>query len=265
MSDPSLIVKPTKTLAALKNVSGFLQLAVAIQQRAHSLPNFGVMYGPSGFGKSYASIYVLNKLNAVRVEVGESWNKKSFVRAVLREAGIAEPKGATSDLMDQAIIALSEEPDRPLIIDEADKLVDKGLIELVREIGEHSQIPVLLIGEEALPTKLARVERVHNRVLRWYPAEACDLADCKKLAEIFLAAGDVRIPIEDGLLDVVREKAQGRARRVVVTLSTMRDWFIANRPSEGLTLANYRGEIFTGEAPAARSGRITALRGGRAA
>jgi DNA transposition AAA+ family ATPase len=261
MSDASLIVKPTQTLAALKNVAGFMQLALKIRRRAHSLPNFGVMYGPSGFGKSYASIYVLNKLMAVRVEVGESWNKKSFVRAILREAGIAEPKGSTADLMDQAIIALSETPDRPLIIDEADKLVDKGLIELVREIGEHSQIPVLLIGEEALPSKLARVERVHNRVLAWYPAEACDLADCRKLAEIFLAG----IAIDDALLDVVREKAQGRARRVVVTMAEMREWYASNRPDGGLTLATYRGEIFTGEAPSARNGRITALRGGRAA
>lgn len=261
MTETLSIVKPTKTLAALKNVSGFLQLALKIQQRAFSLPNFGVMYGPSGFGKSYASIYVLNKLNAVRVEVGESWNKKSFVRAVLREAGIAEPKGSTADLMDQAINALSETPQRPLIIDEADKLVDKGLIELVREIGEHAQIPVLLIGEEALPTKLARVERVHNRVLSWYPAEACDLSDCRKLADIFLPG----IPIDNSLLGAVREKAQGRARRVVVTLSTMRDWYASARPGEGLTLDSYKGEIFTGEAPAARSGRVTSLRGGRAA
>ena len=261
MSDALSIVKPSHTLAALKNVAGFVQLALKIQKRPPSLPNIGVMYGPAGFGKTYASIYVLNKLNAVRVEVGESWNKKSFVRAVLREAGIAEPRGATSDLMEQAIIALSETPDRPLIVDEADKLVDKGLIELVREIAEHSQIPVLLIGEEALPAKLARVERVHNRVLSWYPAEACDLEDCKKLAAIFLPG----ITIEDALLDLVREKAQGRARRVVVTLSTMHDWHAANRPAEGLTVANYRGEIFTGEAPAARNGRVMSLRSGRAA
>lgn len=261
MSDTSPIVKPSQTLAALKNVSGFMSLVLKVQKRAPSLPNIGVMYGYSGLGKTYGTIYAQNKTNAVRVEVGESWNKKSFVRAVLREAGVAEPKGATSDLMEQAIIALSEHPSRPLIVDEADKLVDKGLIELVREIAEHSQIPVLLVGEEALPQKLARVERVHNRVLSWYPAEACDFADCKKLADIFLAG----IPVEDALLDVVREKAQGRARRVVVTLSSMSDWYANNRPAEGLTLESYKGEIFTGEAPAARSGRASALRSGRAA
>lgn len=261
MSDASPIVKPTQTLAALKNVAGFMELVLKIQKRAPSTPNMGVMYGHSGVGKTYGTIYAQNKTNAVRVEVGESWNKKSFVRAVLREAGIAEPKGSTADLMDQAIIALSEQPYRPLIVDEADKLVDKGLIELVREIAEHSQIPVLLVGEEALPAKLERVERVHNRVLDWYPAEPCDHADCRKLADIFLAG----IKVEDKLIELVREKAQGRARRVVVTFATMRDWYANHRPAEGLTLENYKGEIFTGAAPSARNGRLTAMRGGRAA
>lgn len=251
MSDTTQIVKPTQTLAALKNVAGFMQLVLKIQQRGPSLPNLGCMYGFSGYGKTYGTIYAQNKTNAVRVEVGDSWNKKSFVRAVLREAGIAEPKGATADLMEQAILALGEHPNRPLIIDEADKLVDKGLIELVREIAEHSQIPVLLVGEEALPQKLARVERVHNRILDWYPAVPCDLPDCRKLADIFLKG----VEIDDELLNAVREKGQGRARRVVVTLTKMQEWAV-NNGAKALTLANYKGEIFTGEAPAARNGRI---------
>jgi hypothetical protein len=261
MSDAPQIVKPTQTLAALKNVAGFMQLVLKIQKRAPSLPNIGVMHGSSGLGKTYGTIYAQNKTNAIRIEIGESWTKKTLVRAILREAGVAETKAPVADLMELAIAVLSEHHDRPLIIDEADKLIDKNLIELIREIAEHAQVPVLLVGEEALPAKLARVERVHNRVLDWYPAEACDLADCRKLADIFLR----NIAIDDALLDVVREKAQGRARRVVVTLSKMLDWHANFRPAEGLTLANYKGEIFTGEAPSMRNGRLTAMRGGRAA
>ena len=253
MSEPNETVNSTRTLAALKNVHGFLQLTLKIRDRAPSLPNMGCMYGFSGYGKTYATIYTQNKFNAVRVEVGDSWNRKSFVRAVLREAGVAEPRGATSDLMEQAILALGEYPNRPLIIDEADKLVDKGLIELVREIAEHAQIPVLLVGEEALPSKLARVERVHNRILDWYPAVPCDLIDCRKLAEIFLK----NVEIDDALLNIVREKAQGRARRIVVTLTKMKEWVVNNgAPNGGLTPSTYKGEIFTGEAPAARNGRL---------
>lgn len=254
MSDASKIVK-SGSLAALKNVAGFMQLVIKLQQRGPHLPNLGVMHGASGLGKSYASIYVQNKTRAVRVEVGESWNRKSFMRAVVRECGDADPKGATADLVEQAIMLLGDQPDRPLLIDEADKLVDKGLIEIVREIAEKSQVPVLLIGEEQLPQKLARVERVHNRVLDWYPAEVCDLEDCRKLAAIFLPSAS----IDDALLEIVRQKGEGRARRVVVTLTGMSEW-ARNAGVRDLTPENYSGAVYTGEAPKAR-GRLSLIAG----
>lgn len=259
MTDNPQPVK-SNSLAALKNVAGCMQLVLKLQSRGPHLPNLGVMHGHSGLGKSYASIYAQNKTGAIRVEVGESWNRKSFMRAILRECGTAEPKGVTADYVEQAIELLGDHPDRPLFIDEADKLVDKGLIEIVREIAEHAQVPVLLIGEEQLPQKLARVERVHNRVLDWFPAEPCDLEDCRKLTAIFLP----NVAIDAGLLESVRVKAEGRARRVVVTLSAMGEFARANG-LKALDLKTYRGGMFTGEAPRARSGRLAVLAGGRAA
>ncbi len=113
------------------------------------------------------------------VRVGDSWTKKTLVRAILKELGVREPKGTVADLTEQAIIRLAEPNHPPLFIDEADKLVDKGMIELVREIQEGAQIPIVLIGEELLPQKLQKVERVHNRVLEWVPAEKCDVEDTR--------------------------------------------------------------------------------------
>lgn len=246
------IVRPA-TLAALTNVSGFMQQVIKLQTRGPHLPNIGVTCGPSGYGKSYASIYAQNRTRAVRVEVGESWNRKSFVRAILRECGIADPRGSTADLVEKIVMLLSDEPNRPLMIDEADKLVDKNLIEIVREIAEQSQVPVLLIGEEMLPQKLERYERVHNRVLDWYPAQPCDLEDCRKLASIFLPG----VAITDALLETVRVRGDGRARRVVVTLNSMRDW-ARNAGVRSLDERSYDGIIYEGRAPKPRSGRMPA-------
>ena len=57
----------------LKNVAAFMTLTMRLIERAPHLPGFGVCHGPSGFGKTYASIYAENKTRAVRVEVGELW------------------------------------------------------------------------------------------------------------------------------------------------------------------------------------------------
>jgi len=260
MSEAEKIIKPPTTFAALKNVSGFYAQVMKLRDRKPNLPNIGVMYGPSGYGKSYASIYAQNKTRAIRIEVGESWNRKTFVRAVLREGGVAEPRGSTAELAEHAIQLLAEDSRRPLFIDEADKLVDKGLIELVRELAQHSQVPVLLIGEEMLPSKLQRYERVHNRVLDWFGAEPCDLEDCRKLAEIFLPG----IAVGDALLDKIRVAGDGRARRIVVTLNDAAE-AVRNDGLKELSIENYTGPIYTGEAPRARSGRLLVAKAGRAA
>jgi DNA transposition AAA+ family ATPase len=260
MSEMSPTVKPLATFAALKNVIGFYQQVQKLQGRSPNLPNIGVMHGPSGYGKSYASIYAQIKTQAIRVEVGESWNRKTFVRAILREGGMSEPRGSTADLVEQVIALLAEESKRPLFIDEADKLVDKGLIEIVREIAQHSQVPVLLIGEELLPQKLQRFERVHNRVLDWFGAEPSDLDDCRKLAAIFLPG----VSIDDELLDEMRLRGDGRARRIVVSLNDAAEWS-RNNGAKALTKNGYGGAIYTGEAPRARSGRLLVSGKGRAA
>jgi DNA transposition AAA+ family ATPase len=235
----------SRSHAALQNVRSMMELVRKLQGRRPHLPNIGVMHGPSGYGKSQAAIYAQNKTRGVRVEVGDSWTRKTLMRSILLELG-AVPKGTTADMVEHAVQLLGEEIDRPLFIDEADKLVDKGMIELVREVAECSQAPVILIGEEALPTKLARVERVHNRVLDWAAAEPCDLEDTRKLAVLYVP----QLTLTDNLLDTVRVRSQGRARRVVTNLDHIAEW--ARNLGVALVDETYDGRFFTGDAPRPR-------------
>lgn len=243
MTTEPLAVKPPKR-AALKNVAACMALTRKLLDRPAEMDRLGVFFGPSGYGKTYASIYVRNKTRARLVEAGASWDRKTFLGAVLTECGVSGAKGTIAALTQQAINALGDEPGRPLIIDEADKLVDRGMVEIIRELHDKSRAPVVLIGEEALPRKLEAIERVHNRVLLWEPAQPCDLEDCRKLATIFLPEH----AITDGLLDQVRAQASGRARRIVTTLTNMEDWARAHGV-RALDEASYTGGFFTGAPP----------------
>lgn len=197
----------------LKNVAAFMTMTMRLIDRAPHLPGFGVCHGPSGFGKTCASIYAENKTRAVRVEVGDSWSRKSFLKALLFELRVM-PKGTIADMADQAKAMLGDDPRRPLIIDEADKLIDKGMIELVREIGDVAGCPVILIGEERLPMKLQAHERVHNRVLDWMSAQPCDAEDAAALASALYP----NITVTPDLLAEITKQSDGRARRIVKNL-----------------------------------------------
>jgi DNA transposition AAA+ family ATPase len=235
---------PTTSFAALKNVILLMQLHQRLKDRGPHLPGIGVMHGYSGYGKTYAAIYLANKTGAARVEIGDSWTKKTLLMAILKELGDPRPKGTIPGLAEAAIERLAMPGHPPLIIDEADKLVDKGMIELVREIHESAQVPVILIGEEALPAKLERVERSHNRVLEWVAAQPCDLEDTRKLAAIFAP----HLSLSDDLLDQIRAQSQGKARRIVTNLDRIKEWAFEQGRTD-LNSADYRGGFQPVSAP----------------
>lgn len=232
----------------LKNVASFMTLTLRLQSRAPHLPGFGVFYGPSGLGKTEASIYAQNKTNAVRVEVGETWSQKKFLQELLFELRI-QPKGTIADLADLAKGALGDDPRRPLIIDEADKLIRKnGLLEIVREIGDVAGCPVILIGEEMLPEKLSVYERFHNRVLDWTGAEPCDQDDVAALA----AALCQGVTIAPDLQAEICRQSDGRARRICTNLDEAMK-IARNKGIKTVDLAAWGGtKYYTSKPPSAR-------------
>ncbi|MFT4275565.1 MAG: ATP-binding protein [Rhodopseudomonas sp.] len=238
----------------LKNVASFMTLTLRLQSRSPHLPGFGVFYGPSGFGKTEASIYAQNKTNAVRVEVGETWSIKKLLQELLFELRI-QPKGTISDLADQVKAALGDDPRRPLIIDEADKLLRKGgMLEVIREIGDVAGCPVILIGEEMLPEKLAVHERFHNRVLDWTGAEQCDQEDVAALAAALYRG----VTIAPDLLAEIARQSDGRARRICNNLDEAMK-LAKNKGLKTVDLAAWGGTKFnTNTPPGARY--ITATR-----
>jgi DNA transposition AAA+ family ATPase len=242
-------IAPVKGLVALKNVAEFMAMARRLIERAPHLPGIGVCSSPSGFGKTYASIFTQNRTNAIRVEVGDTWTRRTLLRAILKELGeTVRDRVPAADMADKIIIALGNEPGRPLIVDEADKLVDRNMIETIRELHEQSQAPVILIGEEKLPSKLLAVERVHNRVLHWMQAQPCDIEDTKELAAAFAP----KLVISPELLDAIRAASMGRARRVVVNLSNVAE-FCRNKNLTHIGVEKWGGQFYTGEPPAPRN------------
>lgn len=242
--------KPSvKGPVALKNVAAFMAMTVRLVERDPHLPGIGVCNGFSGLGKTYSSIFAQNKTNAIRVEVGDSWTRSTVLKAILKELSVETKHRMTiPDMAEKAIHALGSEPSRPLIVDEADKLVDKGMIEIVRELHEHSGAPVILIGEEKLPSKLLNVERLHNRVLEWLPMQPCDVEDTITLAKAF-APG---IHLQSDLLDAIRVASGGRARRIVVNIARAAE-FARNRSVKTLDLQKWgNNEFYTQEPPQTR-------------
>ena len=237
------IARP-RSVAPLKNVSALMALIETLKDRPPGLPGLGVGSGHSGYGKTVAAQYCQNSYGATYIEMRHHWTAKGFCEALLIELGVARPKGTISRMMTEICNRIGDDPDRPLIIDEADKLVDRHSIELVRDIYETTQAPVVLIGEELLPSKLEEYERVHNRVLDWVLFQPCDAEDTRALADLLCP----KLYIGPPLLERIRTQTQGRARRIATTLHEVAQ-FARLKGVESIDVETFEGRIFTGDAP----------------
>lgn len=250
LPDKPAAIKAQGRWAPLRNVVLCARAVERAQSRERNLPGIVVMYGPSGWGKSMAAAFCANKFEGVYVEARSYMTKKTFVESILREMGIRA--GRTIGEMMEQVAEQLDLSQRPLIIDEMDHLVDRNMIEIVRDLHEMARATILLIGEEEFPRKLKRrSERFHNRVLVWQPAEAMNEADARQLAGFYVPG----VEIADDLIEAARVAAHQVVRVYCCNLDAIRE-VCAKEGLKRIDLAAWgkRG-FFGGDAPARRVAR----------
>ncbi|CUR45518.1 DNA transposition protein [Alloalcanivorax xenomutans] len=238
------------TVAPLRNVALADGVMRELIERPAHLPGMAAFFGPSGYGKTIAASFVATSYRAYYVECKSTWTKKAILLAILKEMGVV-PMPTIYQMVDQIAeqLMLSQ---RPLLIDEMDHIVEKKAVELIRDIYEISNTPILMVGEEHFPAKLKRWERFHNRMLVWQQAQPSDLSDARELAHLYVTEPD-GIEIADDLLDEVLRQSRGAARRIVVNLELIRKQAL-RRGWTAVDLSTWgSGQLYTGDAPARRT------------
>ena len=236
----------TPSIAPLRNVAALIGLVERVQNRAIGLPGMATFHGPSGWGKTTAVTVAANEFQAFVVQVKDCWTPTYFAQAIMREIGLQPVRGVAG--MVDAIGAHLARTDRPLLIDDAQYLLRKRMIELARDIYESSHAPLILVGEENLPQDLTRWENIHNRQLAWEPALACNLSDADKLVAIYCPD----VSVTPDLLAQIVDASGGSIRRVATNLARVRE-LARTRGVRAADLALWGDRAFdTGQPPAVR-------------
>ncbi|KAA0678110.1 AAA family ATPase [Roseomonas genomospecies 6] len=236
--------------APLRNLTLMDELVETLKTRPSHAPGLGVFHGPSGFGKSYACARASVDHQAFYVEAKSMWSPRTMMAAILKEMGLPVKRSATiHEMVEQAAEEL-EASRRPLLIDESDHVVARGLVELVRDLHDAASpvAVIVLVGEEGLPHKLKPYERVHGRVRKWVAAQPCNLEDARALAELYCP----RVTVDDDLLAHLVQMVGGSTRRIAVNLEEFAT-FAFGEGMKTLTLKDWGNrEIYTGAPPAVR-------------
>lgn len=233
-------------IAPLANVARLAQMIKRLQGREYGLPGLGCCYGRAGLGKTTAAIYATNSLNACHVEVMPIGGVKGMLSMIVTELGL-KPGRTTEALFTQAAQHLAQ-TQRVLIIDEADAILKDKCIEILRRLHDISNAPLIFMGEEQLPQKLCKWDRVHSRVLSWVGMEEATSVDLDHLAKIYARGVTIATPLKAALLTASR----GSLRNMSTNLAHVRE-VASRRGVASLGMEEWKSETFhTGEAPAPR-------------
>lgn len=238
------------SIRPLRNVAALTTLIKRVEGRVYGLPGMAVFYGPTGFGKTFAACHASAVQKAIHIPVQRLWRPKTLLEAILRELSIV-PRGSIPNLMMQVNEGLAA-AQRPLIIDEADYAVERGMIEIIRDFYDGSDVPVILIGMEMLPQKLRKWELVDGRILSWVAAEPADLRDTRLLAGVYAKGIDV----DDALLGRILEINKGSVRRISTDLAHVLEQSNLQGVAKMTLDAWGDAPFLRGDAPAPREGLL---------
>ncbi|MEW5819226.1 MAG: AAA family ATPase [Cyanobacteriota bacterium] len=171
-----------KVFARTKNVKNFISMINKLESRTEGLPGMALLYGDPGLGKTQTALWWAAQNNAAFIRSANLMSGRWLLEELVDELGEI-PSFRSSELFQQAIRILTEEP-RIIIVDEIDYLLnDTNAIETLRDIHDKTSTPVILVGMGAANKKLMRYRHLYDRVLEVLKFNPFDLDDVKEIVK----------------------------------------------------------------------------------
>ena len=171
--------KMRKVFIKTKNVKQFVSLMDELQKLPPNIPKMALVYGEHGLGKSQTIQWWADKNDSVYVRATQGMTS----RWLLSE--IAEELGEEAFYHSQETFTLIENNlrlnNKVIIVDEVDYLIDKSIIETLRDLHDKTGCPVVLVGMGAVDKKLARYPHLMDRIYKKLKFEKFNSDDIKEI------------------------------------------------------------------------------------
>jgi hypothetical protein len=196
-----------------ENVSRLLAAGDALMNRSPGMPGIGLVWSPTGYGKTTAICWFCISRHGVYVRAVALWSAKAMLEAIARELDIDLRKRTTNAGLLHAIVDSLAESRRPLFIDEADYLIEKKcLVDTLRDIHDLSTVPVVLIGEPKIEKDIQHNARFAGRVSQWVRFEGLNMRDARMIAD-----KNCEVDVADDLLEKLFNAASPKDRNRNIT------------------------------------------------
>ena len=221
-----------------KNVNGFIDLILKLQNKPENISKIGLIYGSAGLGKTKTALYLSFKYNALYIRANNSMTPKWLLTEIVKELEEI-PRFYTADIFTQCVNALKTKP-QMIIVDEIDYLLkDFRTIETLRDLHDETGAPVIMVGMQLAKHKLKKHTHLFDRISEVYNFTEFEYSDIKQITE---EISEVEFTKE--AVRLIYEKAKSFRQIVQIIYS-----FEKVAQANGLTKIDEKtaGEIFKNE------------------
>jgi len=130
----------------------------ALVNRERGLHGLGLFYGRAGYGKTSVVDHYYGAGETMYIRLMQTWGRRRLLEELCEIMRLGPPIYRIDRLTDQVISGFNRWR-KPLFLDEADYLFREGgnaMLDVVRDIHDATQVPIVLIGMEAILGKLQR-------------------------------------------------------------------------------------------------------------
>jgi DNA transposition AAA+ family ATPase len=168
-----------RTFIKTKNVKRFIALMDELQTLPYNIPKIALVYGDYGLGKSQTIQWWVDKNNSVYVRAVKSMTSRWLISEIAEELG-EEPFWHTQETFSIVESHLKRNP-KTIVIDEMDYLTQNDTIELIRDLHDKTNCPIVLVGMAMADKKLARYPHLCDRIYKSLKFETFNSEDIKEI------------------------------------------------------------------------------------
>lgn len=215
-------------VAKTKNVlAAFLAYQSIVEASQSGTPAIAMFTGSAGLGKTTAGSWLFAKADGLLVRCLKADTLGTFLSSLAKELGLDTRSNGVSRVATlNFIVEELASSQKALFIDECDYIADKTeILETIRDIYDLANVPIILIGYNALPAKVKKLGQLSSRISQHVEFRPADFDDLSLMTKELITDTE----IQPCLLQELLTAAAGNYRRLHTGLDTIEKFARTNQ------------------------------------
>lgn len=203
------------------NYKKFVTLMGKLKNLPDNIPRLALIYSEPGIGKTHMLLKWAMDNDAIYVRANNGMTQPGLLRTIVNDLDLTDYHNMQTNL-NQIVKSLQQEP-RVIIVDEVDYLIgDKNVIEILRDIQDMTNVPIILSGMEFVNRKIARFKHIKSRL---YKSLKLKYYDFDEISEILVQLTNLKFS-EDAIKCFAMRKTP--FRQIVQTIQELESYAQTN-------------------------------------